>query len=195
MKANGQAAATHFRYFTGAKNGKMSMYGVRTETEGLLFRLEPVKVIRWLVDSGLVDDPGVDDPIEAQRWLFRVTDPIVDIFNAPDNQISRAVLGLTHSFAHRAMKALAARCGLNVDSLAEFLFPSNVSFLSMRTPAASSSSVDSSMCSATTCQTRSPNSLQSRDVCSTRRAGRVSVDLAPHASTYRRSPVSGSTRS
>jgi hypothetical protein len=129
MKANGQPAATHFRYFTGAKNGKMSMYGVRTETEGLLFRLEPVKVIRWLVDSGLVDDPGVNDPIEAQRWLFRVTDPVVDIFNAPDNKISRAVLGLTHSFAHRAMKALAARCGLNVDSLAEFLFPSNVSFL------------------------------------------------------------------
>jgi hypothetical protein len=129
VKANGQAAATHFRYFADAKNGKMSMYGVRTETEGLLFRLEPVKVVRWLVDSGLVDDPGLDDPIDAQRWLFRVTDPVVDIFNAPDNQISRAVLGLTHSFAHRSMKALAARCGLNVNSLAEFLFPSNASFL------------------------------------------------------------------
>jgi hypothetical protein len=129
VKANGQVPATRFRYFAGTKSGKMSMYGVRTETEGLLFRLDPVKVVRWLVGSGLVDDPGVDDPIKAQRWLFQVTDPVVDIFNTPDNQISRAILGLTHSFAHRAMKALAARCGLNVNSLAEFLFPSNVSFL------------------------------------------------------------------
>jgi hypothetical protein len=129
VKADGQPTATRFRFFTGAKTGKMSMYGIRTETEGLLFMLDPVKVVRWLADSGLVDDPGVDNPAEARRWLFWVAEPAVDIFTTPEDQIYRAVLGLTHSFAHRAMKALAVRCGLNVDSLAEFLFPSNMSFL------------------------------------------------------------------
>ncbi|HKS46386.1 MAG TPA: hypothetical protein VJT49_14995 [Amycolatopsis sp.] len=129
MTRSGQPVASHFRFFTGSKSGKMRMYGVRTETEGLLFRLDPVKVVDWLVRSGLVDDPGVTDPVSAQRWLFQVTTPVTDIFKPPENKISAAVLGLTHSFAHRAMKALAARCGLNVDSLAEFLFPSNVAFL------------------------------------------------------------------
>lgn len=65
----------------------------------------------------------------SQRWLFQVTEPVTDVFTAPENRISRAVLGLTHSIAHRAMKSLAARCGLNVDSLAEYLFPSNGAFL------------------------------------------------------------------
>ena len=58
-----------------------------------------------------------------------MTEPVTDVFTAPENRISRAVLGLTHSIAHRAMKSLAARCGLNVDSLAEYLFPSNGAFL------------------------------------------------------------------
>jgi len=39
------------------------------------------------------------------------------------------VLGLVHSMAHRFMKALATRCGLNADSLAEYLFPSAAAFL------------------------------------------------------------------
>jgi hypothetical protein len=125
----GQRSATHFKFFTGAKSGKMRMFGVRTETEGLLFRLDPVKIVDWLVRSGLVDDPGLTDAVATQRWLFRVMDPVTDVFSAPENKISEAVLGLVHSFAHRSMKALAARCGLNVDSLAEFLFPSNAAFL------------------------------------------------------------------
>ncbi|MEU4607424.1 hypothetical protein AB0F43_30940 [Kribbella sp. NPDC023972] len=125
----GATVNAKFRFFNGGRDGKFRMYGVRTETEGLLFRLDPLAVVRWLVDSGRVADPEVTTSTEAQQWLFKVTDPITDLFKPPDNKISEALLGLVHSFAHRAMKALAARCGLNVDSLAEFLFPSNCSFL------------------------------------------------------------------
>ncbi len=125
----GDTVKALFRFFPARRTGKFPMYGVRTETEGLLFRLDPLAVVRWLADSNIVDDPLVTSAEEAQRWLFTVMEPVVDIFNAPENRISRAVLGLTHSFAHRAMKALATRCGLNVDSLAEFLFPSNVAFM------------------------------------------------------------------
>jgi hypothetical protein len=125
----GDDITARFRFFPAGRDGNFRMYGVRTETEGLLFRVDPVKVVMWLVESGVVDDPNVRTSAEARRWLFRVTDPITDPFSAPDNRLSRAVLGLTHSFAHRAMKALATRCGLNVDSLAEFLFPSNCAFL------------------------------------------------------------------
>jgi len=125
----GDIVKARFRFFPAGRTGKFPMYGVRTETEGLLFRLDPLAVVRWLADSHVVDDPVVSRDEDAQRWLFTVMEPVVDVFNAPENRISRAVLGLTHSFAHRAMKALAARCGLNVDSLAEFLFPSNAAFM------------------------------------------------------------------
>ncbi len=87
-------------------------------------------MVTWLVDSEVSDPPAdVITAEDAQRWLFSVADPVTDLFTTPANRISAAVLGLVHSFAHRAMKALAARCGLNVDPLGEFLFPSNCAFL------------------------------------------------------------------
>ena len=118
-----------FRFFPANRAGKFPMYGIRTETEGLMFQLDQLSVIQWLADSGIIEHPGVTTAEQAQRWLLTVTGPVTDIFNAPDNPITRAVLGLTHSISHRVMKSLAARCGLNVDSLAEFLFPANMAFL------------------------------------------------------------------
>ena len=80
------------------KSGKFPMYGVRTETEGLLFRLDPVRVVHWLVDVRCRRRPRrLDRHRRRRRWLFTVTDPVTDLFNAPDNRISEAVLGLTHS--------------------------------------------------------------------------------------------------
>lgn len=129
ISPRGDRVPTNFRFFPAQKSGKFPMYGIRTETEGLLVQLDPLRVVDWLVASAAVDDPGVATSEEARRWLFTVTDPVTDPFNAPDNKVSEAVLALTHSVSHRLMKSLAARCGLSVDSLAEFLFPSNTSFL------------------------------------------------------------------
>ncbi|MFI8927677.1 hypothetical protein ACIG3E_08385 [Streptomyces sp. NPDC053474] len=119
-----------FRFFDPLKNGRFPMYGVRTETEALLFQLDLVKMVRWLVDSGVADDArGIDTQADAQRWLFERVQPIVDLFHKPEDEISHAVLGLVHSFAHRAMKSLASRSGLHADSMAEYLFPARGAFL------------------------------------------------------------------
>ncbi|MFB9461766.1 hypothetical protein [Streptomyces cinereospinus] len=125
----GTQTTQQFRFFPAGRDSKFPMYGVRTETEGLLFELDKLAVVKWLVDSGLVADPGVRTQEDAQRWIFSVANPVVDVFNAPENPISRALLGLVHSMAHRTMKAMASRCGLNVDSLAEYLFPANCAYL------------------------------------------------------------------
>jgi hypothetical protein len=105
------------------------MYGTRGETEGLLVRIDPLEAIRWLADSGIVPAPDAATADEARRWLLGVCEPVIDVFNPPDHRITAAVLGLVHSMAHRFMKALAARCGLNAESLAEYLFPSAAAFL------------------------------------------------------------------
>lgn len=117
-----------FRFFD-SRSSKFPVYGVRTETEGLLFQLNHLEVIKWLVDSEVVADPNVTTASDAKRWLFHALSPVTDPFAAPADVVTKAVLGLVHSMAHRAMKALAARCGLNVDSLAEYLFPANCAFL------------------------------------------------------------------
>jgi hypothetical protein len=120
---------TRFQFFP-SSGGKSPMYGIRTQTEGLLFRLDPDAIVDWLVDSGVVPDPrSQDDWGDARRWLLRVCEPSRTIFEPPSQRIARAVTGLVHSVSHRMMAALAARSGLNVDSLAEYLFPVNGAFL------------------------------------------------------------------
>jgi hypothetical protein len=122
-------APVAFKFFAPGRDNRFPMYGVRTETEALLFQLDLVEITRWLSDSAVADSTGAGTQRDAQGWLLRRIDPVADLFNPPENPVSRAVLGLVHSFAHRAMKSLASRCGLNVDSLAEYLFPSQGAFL------------------------------------------------------------------
>lgn len=114
-----------FSFFRG-QGGRLAMFGQRTETEAILFRIDPVRVVRWLVASGLVDDPGDVDP---QAWLFSVLEPVDSIFDPPDHAITRAVLGLVHSVSHRTLRAVALRSGLAEQSLSEYLLPHNLGFL------------------------------------------------------------------
>lgn len=124
------AVPTRFNFFPNERSDRYPMYGRRANTEGLLVRLDPQAVISWLVDSGVVPvDPGVTTEAGAYRWLLQHCPPVSDIFNPPEHHLTRAVLGLVHSMSHRFMKALATRCGLHSDSLAEYLFPSAAGFL------------------------------------------------------------------
>ena len=118
-----------FRFFPTLKETRIPMYGVRTETEGLLFQLDPLRIIQWLAGNGLITDPALTTADEARQWMLQNLDPVTSIFEAPNDQVTRAVVTLVHSASHRMMKSLAARCGLNLDSLAEHLFPLAGAFL------------------------------------------------------------------
>lgn len=124
-EANRPEPGVVFNFF-GSSGGAVPMYGQRTETEALLFRLDPHKAVRWLVDSGVVDDPG---DVDSQAWVFQNTGLVPDIFNPPDDPVTTAVLGLVHSVCHRTLKAVAVKSGLKPESLREYLFPHNLSFL------------------------------------------------------------------
>nr|BFE63994.1 hypothetical protein GCM10020063_085200 [Dactylosporangium thailandense] len=118
-----------FRYFPSLGDGRIPMYGIRSDTEGLLFRLDPVEIVRWLSSNGYAPKVMVDSEGDAQRWMLSNLEPVTDIFEPPSHGPTAAALTLVHSVAHRMMKSLAARCGLNIDSLAEYLFPLTGSFL------------------------------------------------------------------
>jgi hypothetical protein len=118
-----------FRFFPTLKETRIPMYGVRTETEGLLFQLDPLLIVRWLVRNGLIADPALTTADQARQWMLQTLEPVTDIFEPPADPVTRAVLTVIHSASHRMMKSLSARCGLNIDSLAEHLFPLNGAFL------------------------------------------------------------------
>jgi hypothetical protein len=119
------APGVRFNFFQGA-GGNVPMFGQRSETEALLFRLDPAKVLDWLVRSGVLDGPGDGDP---QARLFTLMQPVTSIFKEPADRITAAVLGLVHSAAHRTLKAVAVRSGLSTESLSEYLLPHNLAFL------------------------------------------------------------------
>lgn len=125
----GKQQQVGFRFFPTLKETRIPMYGVRTETEGLLFQIDPLRIVRWLADNQLITDPGLVDEEQAREWMLQTLEPVTSIFEAPAEDVTRAVLTLVHSASHRMMKSLAARCGLNIDSLAEHLFPLNGAFL------------------------------------------------------------------
>jgi hypothetical protein len=118
-----------FRFFPTLKETRIPMYGVRTETEGLLFQLDPIRVVQWLARNDLITEPALTTPDQARQWMLQTLEPVTDIFEPPADPVTRAVLTLVHSASHRMMKSLSARCGLNIDSLAEHLFPLTGSFL------------------------------------------------------------------
>ncbi|WP_053733856.1 zinc ribbon domain-containing protein [Nocardia sp. NRRL S-836] len=120
---------TGFNFFPSGRSTKFPMYGRTMTTEAMLVRIDPQAVVGWLVDSDVATAPDVHNAESAYVWLLRNLPPITDIYNPPDDPLTAAVLGLVHSMSHRFMKALAVRCGLHIDSLAEYLFPTAAAFL------------------------------------------------------------------
>jgi Zn finger protein HypA/HybF involved in hydrogenase expression len=119
-------AGVRFNFFPREDGSDYPMYGQRITTEGLLFSLDPGRVVSWLARSGAIGDPGDRDP---RAWLFGRLRPVVSIFEAPPDRLTRSVLGLLHTVSHRVIRALAIRSGLKATSLSEHLLPFNLAFL------------------------------------------------------------------
>ena len=115
-----------FNFFQ-ARQGKYPMYGQRVTTEALLFQLSPDRVISWIMHAGLVDEGKVDSG--ALNWIFSNLLPVDNIFEAPNHHLTASILGLIHTFSHSVIRSLARLSGLKVDSLSEYMFPYNLSFL------------------------------------------------------------------
>lgn len=114
-----------FNFFS-AENGKYPMYGQRVTTEALLFRLDPSCVVDWLSYAGVIDNCAVENAIEE---IFSRMKPIMSIFEPPQDILTTSILGLIHSFSHKAIRALARLSGLKTDSLSEYILPFNLTFI------------------------------------------------------------------
>lgn len=119
--------------------GKTPVYVLPANTEALHIRLDPVMVLRWSIDNlgWVVDDESVLDNeqrahafiIQAAPLLART--PAVTYSEAKHSGDTNSLnmLGLIHTLAHLLMRSAKQGSGYNENSLMEYLFPVDLSFL------------------------------------------------------------------
>lgn len=118
---------------------KTLLYAHPTETEALVFTLDPARVARWLVANGAVSPAEVAGPGGVARWFAARTgdydgrlpppwDPQVE--PTPENAEfgPRMLFRLLHSMAHQVLRGLAVNSGFSETALSEYLFPYALAF-------------------------------------------------------------------
>ena len=109
------------------ERGGLRAYGMLTQTEAVLFQLDPVAVLRWLREQGF-DLPDTKDSREARQSILRA----IEIPRPTEEQphpVGEAALTLLHSYAHRLIRVLASIAGVERDGLAEYLLPHHLSLV------------------------------------------------------------------
>ena len=107
--------------------GHVRAYGSLSRTEALLFRLDPMYVYRHLVAGGHAL-PDVADARSARIALLQRLElpyPTQEQYQPLGGDLIR----LVHSYAHRAIRRLAAFAGIERDGLAEYLVPHHLAFV------------------------------------------------------------------
>lgn len=115
--------------------GQRNVYATRLTTEGILFELDRGRIIKWLIDNGVLDNnqaPDVDNDEELKLWFINNIDlGAINSFSKIDKSSSKYtyyVYNLIHSLSHALIKESEDFSGLDKNSLAEYLFPSVPAF-------------------------------------------------------------------
>lgn len=97
------------------------VFGEVNETEALFFRLDPLRVARWLQRQG-TQLSGFEDPPAARLAILKA------VGNDPTGISEDQLTKLVHSFAHRIIRTAAVHTGVERTSLSEFLVPHHLGF-------------------------------------------------------------------
>lgn len=108
-------------------SGEPLVHGFKADTEGLLFRLDPLSVGSWLSRRGFpIQHEGT--PREARLDILRKC-------QAPfpgevvDGTPGVALMTLVHSLSHRVIRRISSLAGIERDALGEYLVPIHLGFV------------------------------------------------------------------
>jgi hypothetical protein len=111
-----------------AADGSIRLHAIKAETEGLLFRLDPLRVANWLASRRHLQTAPTD-AYEARLEIIRSCeiprageDPSLDTPGAD-------LLRLIHSLSHRIIRKISAFAGIERDALSEYLVPLHLAFV------------------------------------------------------------------
>ena len=109
------------------KDNSSLVYGTKLETEGVLFEIDRVKILHWLLNNDIITEiqmPDTEDEIAVKEWFAEnVHSDQVNIFSGVDEgeRITKNVFGLLHSISHAFMKTAGEISGLEDTSLTEVI--------------------------------------------------------------------------
>lgn len=95
---------------------------VESNTEGILFELDPTTLWSWCHANGWTADGQPEDDLAARAWLLRTT------YAPAPSDASLAIQRLTHAWAHTLIHALEGRSAFGPNSVAEYLMERTASF-------------------------------------------------------------------
>lgn len=117
------------RAFKEEKPGRKNVYASKLRTEGVLFEFDRKKILIWLVKNGYVNEnecPNLDSDQEIKLWFVNhIHLETITTFSPIDEEmefLTSKVYSLIHSISHLLVKAAAELCGLNKDSISEYIF-------------------------------------------------------------------------
>ena len=111
---------------------KKTVYATRLKTEGVLFEIDKVKILNWLVKNGIIEDSDLPvdlhDETEVKAWFVNnINTTLIEPFsllNVEEDPITYYVYRLVHTISHTLIISAAEICGLDKNSLSEYIFPS-----------------------------------------------------------------------
>ncbi len=117
-----------FNPFTVGEDGKIPLYVIPTETEGLWFHLDPIRVLSWLIDNGL--STGGVPSNKAEAWARLHQEALRHILNQATELPSAAyaVHLLIHTISHLFLRCVEWS-GFGSSSVGEYLMPGTLSFV------------------------------------------------------------------
>jgi len=118
------------RAFREEHNGIKNIYATKLSTEGVLFEFDRVKILSWLDKNGYVDHdsiPDINDEDAVKLWFVNNVRPeLIKPFSKidPANAATYYVYNLVHTLSHLLIRSAASMCGLDKNSISEYILPS-----------------------------------------------------------------------
>jgi len=110
----------HFEPFFDYKKQSFKAFSYPFETEGILFELDKLKVVEWLISNNRIDHDDDLNENDANNIIFNLKN---------NSNAYKAVETLIHTLSHILINRSSLFTGLESDSCGELLFTNNASFL------------------------------------------------------------------
>lgn len=105
-----------YRVIKDKLTNKPLVYVRKMLTEGVYFKLESGRILKWLNSNGLIQNTSSDENIGGDSELRNLI--------LSDNMISSHVYKLLHTFSHALIQSSSISTGLESQSISEMIFPS-----------------------------------------------------------------------
>ena len=110
---------------------KKNVYAVKLNTEGILIEFDKKKILDWLLKNNLIDKDDLpidmDDETSLKEWFINNIhiDKIPTFSDIDKDKYDKTsyVYNLLHSISHALIKQAGDLCGLDKNSISEYIFP------------------------------------------------------------------------